>query len=370
MTTIKVEHGDLVDIVTFAARALPKSAAVPTLLGMRLVAKDKTLTVSAFDYDTFAAATAKTGAGAFDVLVPGLTFARYVAALPGGLIEVKVEDKTVSLSVGKRRVTLRTMTATDYPTGPDAPDEVGTVGADLLADAMAGVRACVDPAAPIQVLRGCFMDASGDTMGLIGADARHAAQRTIAWSGKPIERIAIPLAVCDAAKSFTGDVTLGLDAKLAGLIGLNDGTHTIVARLIAGDIPKIEQALNKPKPDLHVTVTRAALIDAVKFAAVGGAQDKEAKSVQVTVTEDSLSIALVGSETHDALSSIDAEVEGNGLDFRVHPIYLLQALEVTDAERVTLGIQSPAEDKPVSAGILINGVDDDASRALVMPKAK
>lgn len=360
--TATIERDQLAAAVTFASRALPKGAALPALNSLRLTNVKKRLAVSAFDFDLFAFADALCDGPDFDVLVPGALFGKYVAALPNGLIHVEI-DHGVTLVAGRSKVTLNTLNLGDYPTPPAAPTALGQIEASDLATAIASVRECVDVNNARTALRGVVLRPDGHLV-IVGLDGYHCAERIIDWHGdNHSDGVIVPLAILDSAKAFTGPVQVALDANL---IALSDSSKRLIGRLIGEQLPPYEKPLEAHSPKLHVTVSRAELLEAVKFAALGAPQQGAMVRVALEVTTDSVDVSLPEDGTLGAAasSSVDAKVEGDPIAVKTSALYLTDGLKATDAEVVTLHFEGPKRAFSISAET------DPALRFLCMPVVK
>lgn len=357
MSAITVQADDLAAAVAFAAHALPRNPSLAALSGIRLTGGDPSLTISAFDFDTYMHAECVSRGPKVDLLVSGQAFARYVAGLPSGPVSIESDGRTVTVSAGRAKVTLAQLSLPDYPSAPQAPEAVASLDAAALADAVARVRPCIDPQNPTQTLRGVGLVTDDDELVVMGLDSYHTTTRRLPWTGPEVKAV-VGLSGLDALKAMTGEVKVGLSE---GLISLDDGHYGLTSRLIAGQQPKVLTLFASHTATHTIQVDHAALVEALRFVASGDVRTKGAGLLILDIGTDAITVNLAGAEGLDAATVVEAKVDGDPIRIQFSAAYLLDVLAATSADVVTLALDGGTR------GTKLTAEDDPSVAALVMP---
>ncbi len=135
------------------------------------------------------------------------------------------------------------------------------------------------------------------------------------------------------------------------------GSNRLVTRLIEGDFPNYRGLIPASHPNT-LTVNRDALLDAVRRVRLLA---QEATPVRLAMKQDSLDLIAVTQDVGQAHETIDATYSGDELTVAFNPEYLLQGIEVTGGEELTL--QTVDALKPS----LLRSVDGEDFLYLLMP---
>ena len=357
---IDAEPTALAAAAAWCAHALPARPAVPVLTAMRLDAEGDSLTVSAFDYDLAATATIKvTVEEAGTVLLPGRLLAEITRSLPDRAVTITTDGSRAVLSCGPATFTLLTFPAEDYPSLPAMPPQAGTIGADVLATAVAQATAAAGKDDTLPALTGALLDAADGTLTLVCTDRYRLAVREVAWQpalGGEGRALIPARALTAAAKAMTGGdvVTLCLGDGMAGLAG--DG-KTLVTRQIGGDFPQYARLLPS-EFTATATVDGAVLAEAVKRAALVIERNT---AVRLTFTPGSLQVAAGTGDGTGAQETMEAGWEPDEtFTIAFSPAYLLDGLGALGPGEVSFGLTG--EGKPA----LLTGAQEGL-RYLLMP---
>lgn len=332
MSDLVLDRAEFGSAVRFASQALPRTAAVPTLTGLRIRGSD-TIVVSAFDYDVYAAASFAADRRDVDLLLPGRQLAAYLAGMTGPTLRLGIDNRTVSLACGAAKLTLGRLTVEDYPDPPATPPEICEVDLEPFLSACAAVRAPVDPNNALSELRGLLLTL-GDPMRVVGVHQQRLTERDLPGAGDAL-RITLPLPLVDAAKGLTGRAVLSADETW---LNLATPTRQVASRLIQAQMPRDYRNLIEGHKATHtVTVVRQDLIDALRWVITGDiGKDVTAGHLTIEIEPNELVITLAGAEGLGATTAVEAKVEGDPLLTKWKATNLLPGLAGTDADEVTL----------------------------------
>ncbi|NNE74125.1 MAG: DNA polymerase III subunit beta, partial [Acidimicrobiales bacterium] len=135
------------------------------------------------------------------------------------------------------------------------------------------------------------------------------------------------------------------------------GNVQVTTRLIEGDFPNYRGLIPDNHPNM-LTVGREALLDAVRRVRLLA---QEATPVRMIMKENALELVAVTQDVGQAHESLDANYDGEELTVAFNPEYLLNGIEVTTGDEITL--QTVDALKPA----LVRTVGDDDFVYLLMP---
>ena len=226
----QVDRDILADAVAWTARALPTRPTVPVLAGMRLHAGDE-LTLSSFDYDVSAQATAVvTTEEEGSALVSGRLLAEISRSLPAKPVQIASEGGKAVLTCGSATFTLLTMPDDEYPALPEMPPSAGSVGSDAFASAVSQSATAAGRDDTLPALTGVRIEIEGDTLTLISTDRYRLAVRELRWTpARPDLSAAVLVparALAETARSLTSGAEVSIALALPGEGGTEEPAAT------------------------------------------------------------------------------------------------------------------------------------------------
>jgi DNA polymerase-3 subunit beta len=152
------------------------------------------------------------------------------------------------------------------------------------------------------------------------------------------------------------------DTEVAIRLGERDASFEVAGtrlttRLIEGEFPNYRSLIPSAHPN-RLTVGRQALLDAVKRVRI---MAKDATPIRLLQTEEKLQLMAVSQELGQANEDVDAKYEGAELTVAFNPQFLLEGVEVTAGDDITL--ESVDALKPA----LIRSTEGDEFLYLLMP---
>lgn len=341
---IRVERDVLADAATWVVKSLPARPPVPVLGGVMVEAtEDGALSVSGFDYETSARveldATVISGGR---VLVSGRLLADIVKALPGKPVDVVADGSRVSITCGASKFSLPTMPVEDYPQLPSLPALAGTVAADVLAAAAAGVGVAAGRDDTLPMLTGVRMEVAGSVLTLAATDRFRLAVRELDWSpavGVGDSQVLIPArALLEAAKHLgsAGTVSIFMDAE-SGMIGFAGGGRQATTRLLDAEFPRFRQLI----PAEHTTASTVNVHDLVAAVKRVSLVADRVAQIRMAFTPDGLTLSAGGDDIGSAEETLPASLDGDPLTIAFNPGYLLDSLAAIGAEHCRFTFTTP-----------------------------
>ena len=356
----RCERDVLLEALTTTGRAVGGRAGNIALSGLHLHLQNDELTVTGSDLDLTISQTI-TVAGDTDglVVIPSKLIADIVRALGPGAVDLVVDGEEVQITAGRSEFSMRTIPADDFPRlGAPEGEEVTLNAADLSASLKQVVKAAsADDSRPI--LTGVLMAAEGEGLRLVSTDSYRLAVRdlpgTSVLSGD--QAVLVPSrALAELSRVFgeNDEVSLRLGERDARF---SVGGTEVVTRLIEGEFPNYRGLIPDSYPNV-MTVNRAELLDAVRRVRL---MAQEATPIRLNMSANGLELVAVTQDVGQAQEVLDASYEGEDLTVAFNPDYLLDGIDVTPSEEITL--QTVDAVKPA----IMRGSDSEDFLYLLMP---
>jgi len=356
----RCERDVLLDALTTTGRAVGGRAGNVALSGLHLELAGDVLRVTGSDLD-LTISQAITVAGDTDgvVVTPAKLIADIVRALGPGAVDVVVDGDEVQITAGRSEFSMRTIPADDFPRLGTPEGEEVVLSAEALSDALKQVvkAASGDDSRPI--LTGVLLAAEGEGLRLVSTDSYRLAVRdlpgTSVLSGD--QSVLVPSRALAELNRVFGDhneVSLRLGERDASF---EVGGTQVVTRLIEGEFPNYRGLIPDSYPN-ELTVNRAELLDAVRRVRL---MAQEATPIRLSMRSDGLELVPVTQDVGQAQEALDASYSGDELTVAFNPDYLIDGIEVTPGEEVTLQTVDPL--KPA----VMRGADSADFLYLLMP---
>ena len=341
----RCERDVLVEALGAAGRAVAsRGGSLPVLAGVRAELRGDTLALTGSDLDLTIRVEA-TVAGEADGLavLPSKIASDVVRSLEPGSVTLSVEDDEAHITAARFQSAIRLLPADEFPRLGDPADEAVTLAAGDFAHALRQVvpAASADDARPI--LTGVLMAAEAEGLRLVATDSYRLAVRDLPGTSvlREGQSVLVPSRALRELERLLGaadEVTLRL--------GERDATFEVASvrlttRLIEGEFPNYRGLIPSSYPN-RLTVAREALIDAVRRVKL---MAREATPVRLSMSGDGLELVAITQDVGQAHEQLDAKYEGTELTVAFNPECLLDGIEVTPGDEVTLSTvdhQKPA----------------------------
>lgn len=357
----RCERDVLVDALGAAGRAVAnRGGALPVLSGVRTELRGDSLSMIGSDLD-LTIGVEKTVTGDTDgvAVLPSRIALEVVKSLESGAVTVSVEGDEAHISAGRFQSSIRLLPADEFPKiGTPAADAV-TLKSEEFAKALHQVvpAASADDARPI--LTGVLMTPEEGGLRLVATDSYRLSVRDLPGTSVLSEgqSVLVPsraLRELERLLSGGADVTLRLGDRDATF---EIGSVRLTTRLIEGEFPNYRGLIPSSYPNT-LTVGREALIDAVRRVKL---MAREATPVRLSMSADGLELVAITQDVGQAHEQVDAEFVGTDLTVAFNPEYLLDGIDVTPGDSITLSTvdhQKPA---------VIRSVDSADFLYLLMP---
>jgi len=263
--------------------------------------------------------------------VPAARFSEILALADGDDVELEPQGGLVALRYGSQRYQLATLPADDYPRiRAEEPCGGFRIEADQLAAQCKRMAWAVPSKDHRRVLMGARLEMHGDGVRMAGTD------------GKRLARVAFPVAEVQPFPSVVlAPPLLAEMLRAAGnveavvqVVGegrattLTIGSRVVWASNVEGRFPDLDAVLPKGSPMMKLAFGNAALVQAVKRAAV--TCDDKTRSVILTVDSQGVRLDSSSADVGVGKVRVVAEAEGEG-EWAFNAAFLLDALGNTGA---------------------------------------
>lgn len=324
------------DAVSFAVKLLPQRPTQPLLSGALIEAWGDQLTVSSFDYEV-SARTSVTAVIAEEgrALVSGRLLGDIAQRLPHSDVEVSLSATRVEVRCGSASFSLPAMPVEEFPQIPVVDTVSGAVPAEVFGEAIAQVSLAASKDDVTPVITGVQFEIQENSLTLTATDRYRVATRGIDWEGQPgedgLSALVPSKIVTEVGKTFSGDgqvqvsIVKNEDRELVAFTG---GSKTVTSLLIKGNYPPVGR-LFPENIDNYAVVNTAELIEAV--GRVGLVLEREA-ALRFSFAEGTVTLEAAGSESAQAVETVDAHLVGEEMVVSLKPQFLLDGLRSTHSE--------------------------------------
>jgi len=356
---LQVTQENLAKALNTVGRVANSRGTLPILANVLLKTVDNRLSIAATNLDIaithyIGSKVAKEGA----ITVPARLMQDFVSSLPGGVIELKLEDNKLHISTDKYQSTINGITAEDFPVMPAISEgknwqidgKVLKIGLQQVI-----VAASTDEARP--VLTGVYVHTHEGNLYLAATDSYRLAQKKL-LAMKDDTSLLIPASAMQDLLRILSDREEAVEVTHDDQqVLFRVGDVELVARLIDGNYPDYRKLI----PSSFVTsatLKRTELSNITKVSSLFARES--AGSVTINVETDQVSIRSIASQLGENTSSATADVKGEG-SITLNSRYLLDGLNVMAGENVTFAFNGKLE-----ACVLRDPQNDDYLH-LIMP---
>lgn len=320
--------------------------------GVLLDLHGDTLRLTGSDLDlTITVETTVAGQEDGTVVLPAKLASDIARSFGGGAVTVEVTGDTARLSANRSKFELRVMHADEYPRFEAPQGDRFELPADRFLAALRQVvrAASTDDSRPI--LTGVLLAAEADGLRLVATDSYRLAVCDIPGVSVLTEgqSVLVPSrALNEVVKLLaSGDqIAVQLGGREASF---TVGTNRLTTRLIEGDFPNYRGLIPANHPN-RLTVDRQEFLDALRRVRL---MAQESTPVRLSMRGDELELVAITQDVGEARESMDAGYDGQELTVAFNPQYLVDGVEVTPGDRVTLetiDALKPALVRPVDNG--------------------
>lgn len=356
-----------------AGKAIAKRTTLPVLSMVLLTCESKlqTVTLKSTNLEegiiaTFPAQVAKDGG----VCLPFDSFYRIVAGLGDGELTLTLNEKTQTVNLKSRGYdgNLKGIESSEFPVlqKPTSVTHEFTITNGELASALVRTvfSAAPDDARP--VLKSVCFNVKKEQLTLASADGFRLSVVNSLKASVPDGVFLVPADyaanILEVAKKTDKDGTVNVSFSASNLSqGYFEWDNlAIIVQLIEGNFPDFTQIV--PKSDTYqtgITLKRVDLERAIGLATVFARESSN--TVRFSCGENGFVVAAQSAETGDGNDVVEAEVEGEPIEFALNGKFVDEYLKAVSGEKVTIHAITPA------SPIVFEEVENDSYSHVMMP---
>jgi len=331
----RCERDVLVEALATAQRATSSRATLPVLSGLRLALTGDELRLTGSDLDlTITTEVKVSGEDDGVAVLPAKIAVDVVRSLEPGAVEVATDGDAARISGGRSNFRLHSIPADEFPNLVEPTGEKVVIPAAALADGLRQVvrSASRDESRPI--LTGVLLAAEGQGLRMVSTDSYRLSVRDLPGTTalREDQTVLVPSKALDElSRVLHGDeeVTLVLGERDASF---QVGSFHLTTRLIEGEFPNY-RGLIPTSPSNRLVIDRQALLEAVRRVRL---MARENSPVRLAMSPGSLELRAVTLDVGEATEQLDASYEGEELTVAFNPEYLVDGLEVTPGDEISL----------------------------------
>jgi DNA polymerase-3 subunit beta len=342
---ISISRDALLTAVQIVGRAISSRATLPSLGGVKLVAGNGSLTLSATDTELGLTLTVSdlTVESEGTLLLPGRLLGDVVRNLPPGDVSLglRPEERDVELTAGSARFHLRTLPVEDFPRLPEFDAEGVKLPGQPLAETIERVARAASRDEVRPILTGVLMHAEGQVLTMVATDSyRLSVKHTELEEAitEPVEANVPARALRELARIIVqegaDDVSISLARNQAVF---QAGSVGLFSRLIEGQFPSWRQLI--PESFEHeVRLPRSELVEVARR--VSQLAQRNAP-LRFAFAEGELTVAAETPEVGDASEGLPAPYSGDPLEIAFNPQFLIEGLESVEGDELAIKLSSP-----------------------------
>lgn len=273
----------------------------------------------------------------------------------------ELKDSTLKLKSGNHKFNLQCLDPESFPVMPEFTEDISMIleGKVLLAMIEKSDYAAPEKDARIILNSVLFHLKTNGSLTLAATDGHRLSlvRKKIPVPVETEAKYIMPIkAVAYLTKMIKPErqVTIRLNKNLASF--MFDG-KTLITKLLEGSFPSYESIIPKENDKVITGVDKGELTKALKLAIIISGE----KGVVLALTKNKLTIAAKDNDLGNSSTEIAIAFDGEDMTLALSAGFLLDALEVTESDTVTIKIKDPV------SPVLIEDISDKGFKSIVMP---
>lgn len=335
---LQVTQENLSKALSDVARiAVANKNPLPILNNVLIRTIDNRLSISATNLEI--AVTEKIGSkvqkdGA--ITVPARLMQEYVSSLPGGVLDLELDEHKLHISTEQYSSTINGVVADEFPVVPQVADGMQwTIAAKELKKGLGQVVFAASSDETRPVLTGVYLHTIDGALYAAATDSYRLAEKKLV-STKQEMALLIPASALQELLRILPDsadeVTVLAEAQQ---VLFQAGDIELVTRLIDANYPDYKKLIPKTFTTT-ATLSRDEFITITKVSSLFARESAGSITIKADEEKKQVSITSIASQLGENTSSADATVSGGG-EVTLNSRYLLDALNALVGNEVVLG---------------------------------
>lgn len=325
------------------ARVANTRGTLPILSNVLIKTNNNRLSLSATNLDI--AITHFIGAKVSEegsITVPARLMQDFVSSLPGGVIELDLQETKLKVSTDQYKSVVNGIVADDFPVMPAiSGGKKWSVPGPEFKKALQQVvfAASADETRP--VLTGILLQTNDGVLSMVATDSYRLAEKRLGKNKEDIHLL-IPASAMQDLLRVLGDgddqVKITHDDQQ---VLFQVGDIELVTRLLDGKYPDYKKLIPKTFSS-QATLNKTDFINVTKVSSLFARESAGSVTIELDKTAKHLSIRSVASQLGENTATADAKITGGG-SITLNSRYLLDALGALSGEDVVFGFNGKLE---------------------------
>jgi len=328
---------DLAEAVATVNRAVGARSINPILEGIKLIAKDGTLTLAATDLEMYIQKTIRADIQSEGVaVVPGKLFNEYVGRLGKSSVELNLNGDNMVIKHGENVCNFQTLLLIEYPDIINIDKKPHfSIKADSLRDFITKTRISVSTDDSRPILKGILCEIGKDVITGVALDGFRLSriEKKIKNHAEPVN-VVVPGRSFDEIKKLiaddSGEVSIIIDNKF---FQVTINKTTFAGRLVDGDFINYSQII-PASFDSSVVVEKTAFEQAVERAGLLVRSDK-INLVTLSIADKLISVTS-NNEIGAIAEKVPAKLTGKDIKISFNAKYLHDVLKATSDDFIKI----------------------------------
>jgi DNA polymerase-3 subunit beta len=340
---LQVTQENLAKALGNVARVANTRGTLPVLSNVLLKTVEGRLSIAATNLDI--AITHFIGSKVIEegaITVPARLMQDFVSSLPGGVIDLALDDNKLHVSADKYQSVINGIAADDYPVMPDITEgQNWKVPSKHLKQSLQQVvvAASNDEARP--VLTGVYWHTFEGSLYLVATDSYRLAEKLLMKTAQDISLLIPASALNDLLRiigDFDGDVMIVHDDQQ---VLFRVGDVELVTRLIEGKYPDYRKLIPS-KFAAAATLKKSDLMNVTKVSSLFARESAGSVTINLDDKDQSLSIRSIASQIGENTASAAGSIVGEG-SITLNSRYIMDALHAIAGEDVEFAFNGKLE---------------------------
>lgn len=276
------------------------------------------------------------------ITVPARLMQDFISSLPGGVIDLDLDNLKLQISTGKYNSTVNGIVADEFPVMPQiSKGKTWSINSTALKKALQQVvfTASSDESRP--VLTGVLIQSIKGHLFMAATDSYRLAEKDLGANKAEVNMLVPASAMHDLLRiigDFDGEVKVMHDDQQ---VLFSVGDIELIARLLEGNYPDYRKLIPE-KFSVSSKVNRNDFINITKVSSLFARESAGSITIEVSEAEQNISIRSIASQLGENTSKADAKITGDG-SITLNSRYLMDSLQAFDGEEVSFGFNGKLE---------------------------
>lgn len=340
---LQVTQENLSKALGSVARVASSRGTLPILSNVLLKTIDGRLSIAATNLDigiTHYIGSKVSSEGS--ITVPARLMQDFVGSLPGGVIDLGLEEHKLHITADKYNSTINGISAEDFPVMPAIDDgSTWKIPAKLLKQSLQQVvvAASSDEARP--VLTGVYWHTHEGKLYIVATDSYRLAEKSLITVNSEVDLL-IPATALQELLRIIGDyeedvIVIHDDQQVLFKVG----DVELVTRLIEGKYPDYRKLIPKSFAS-DATLKKSELTNITKVSSLFARESAGSVTINLDAADQTVSIRSIASQIGENTASASAAITNEG-SITLNSRYILDALHALNGEDVQVAFNGKLE---------------------------